>query len=112
MENPLFIRFGPESKVGHNIEDFTVYHRIGFTKSLAATAIILAIVEVELTDEELITIQDCAQALFCLHTTFQQSNHTDRDERFNTLRKKFEEASRPSPRPNPGGVLIFSASPT
>ena len=99
VENPLYVRYGPESKVGQNIEGVTVYHRIGFTKSLAAKAIILAIVEVELTDDELITIQDCAQALFSLHATFQQSDHMNKDERFNTLRKKFEEASRPRPDP-------------
>ena len=53
VENPLFVRFGSESRVGQPIADFTVHRRIGFSKSLAANAILLGAIEAELPDEEL-----------------------------------------------------------
>ena len=73
--------------------------RIGFSKSLAGKAIILAVIDLQLKDAEVQLIKDVLQALFCSNATYQRSNHADKEERFATLRKKFEEASRSRPDP-------------
>jgi len=94
LENPLFIQFGADAVVGERIGDFSVMHRIGFSKSLAAKTIILSAIECGLDDASILLLKDRFEALFIMSAVYEES---DEKARFEALRKKFEESSRPRP---------------
>ena len=98
-DNPIHITFPSAcNEVGGAIGDFAVGHSIGFAKSLAQKLLLLSIVKLELCDEELRAIQAHAKACFHFRCTFKSAGST-RADRFQCLRDKFGEASRPRPDP-------------
>jgi len=104
MEHPLFVQLDADAVIGAPIKPFSVVHRIGFSKSLAAKAIIIGAIECGLGDEDVLIMKDHFEALYSMNAVLQESDIRDQEARFGTLRKKFEESSRP--RPDPFNVLF------
>ena len=91
ITNPLWIDFSPESIPGMDISEYSIKSRIGFAKSLAGKLLLLGVIEANLTDEDVLVIQPCLQALFSMNATFsgpEAGEAAHYHDGFSALRKK------------------------
>ncbi|CAE7613589.1 unnamed protein product [Symbiodinium natans] len=108
MNNPIQLWIPPTMPAaGELLPDFSLGHCIGFTKSLAMKAILLACSEAALTDTELQSIQTQLQALFGFRATVRTTGNAKFD-RFRALQDKFAEAARPRPDPIQVSTLLMA----
>lgn len=97
VKNPIGVSF-KNLNPGSNIDPFSVTITNGYTKIIAMKLILVAAIDVSLTDAELKSLYPFLAACYgfrCVHKT---SGDAKADQ-FNCLAEKFSESSRPRPDP-------------
>ena len=98
VKEPLDIIYAPEAMAGQQVDDFSMVHSIGFSKSLACKAILNAVYHIGLSDDDFRHILPRIKALLRMKAIYDPG--CDGEDQLNkSLAGKMRMSERPRPDP-------------